>query len=93
MRVSAWRQDFGAVGLVVAALLTLAGLFLAFTDAGATLIFLGWGVALASVCLCLTRRRVMAAAVIIAIPLWFVALFLAAVFAGYEVIRWRRAAA
>ena len=91
--MSGWRQDLSTLGLIIAGVLTLAGWLLTFTDVGAALMFIGWAVALASVALYPTRRRFMAAAIIVTLALWYAALLLVTIFVVYEVARGWRASA
>ncbi len=85
--MSWWREDLGTFGLIVAFLAVAGGWLLAFTQLGANLIFFGIGLAIVSALICPTRRRLMAAAVVIAGVWWMAGLALAAVFVAYEVIR------
>ncbi|HRC62698.1 MAG TPA: hypothetical protein PLX85_05685 [Dehalococcoidia bacterium] len=85
-----WREDLSTFGLVIAFLAVVGGWLLSFTQFGANLIFFGMALAIASAALCPTRRRLMAAAVVVAGVWWMTGIALAAVFVGYEVVRaWR----
>jgi len=82
-----WREDLSTFGLIVAFLAVVGGWLLTFTQLGANLIFFGMALAIASAALCPTRRRLMAAAVVVAGVWWMAGITLAVVFIAYEVVR------
>lgn len=69
-RMPRWREDLSTFGLIIAFLAVVGGWLLAFTQLGANLIFFAIALAVASAALCPTRRRLMAAAVIVASGGW-----------------------
>ncbi len=91
--MSGCRQDVSTLGLIVAALLTVTGWLLTFTDVGAALMLFGWAFAVAAALFYPSRRRFMAAAVIVFLFWWYAGLLLAAVFVLYEIARARRTSA
>ncbi len=82
-----WREDLSTFGLIVAFMAVVGGWMLAFTQVGANLIFFGVALAVVAALLCPTRRRFMAAAVIVAGIWWLAGIALAFIFVAYEVIR------
>ncbi len=82
-----WREDLSTFGLIVAFMAVVGGWMLAFTQVGANLILFGSVLAVASAYLCPTRRRFMAAAVIVAGIWWLAGIALTVIFVAYEVIR------
>ncbi|MGE0228386.1 MAG: hypothetical protein AB7I38_09265 [Dehalococcoidia bacterium] len=82
-----WREDLSTLSLIVAFLAVVGGWMLAFTQVGANLIFFGMALAVVAAAICPTRRRLMAAAVVVAGVFWIAGIALAAIFVAYEVIR------
>lgn len=82
-----WREDLSTLGLIVGFLAVLSGWLLAFTQVGANLIVFGMALAAVSAAICPTRRRLMAAAVVVAGVWWMAGIALAVVFGAYEVVR------
>ncbi|MGE0134061.1 MAG: hypothetical protein AB7L91_05040 [Dehalococcoidia bacterium] len=82
-----WREDLSTFGLIVAFLAVVGGWVLTFTELGANLIFLGMALAIVSAALCPTRRRLMAAAVVVFGVWWMAGIVLAAVFVVHEIAR------
>ncbi len=81
-----WRQDLSTLGFIIAFLAAAAGWLLTFTQLGANLIVFGAALAVGSALICPTRRRFMAAAVVVAGIFW-IGIALASMFVAYEVIR------
>ncbi|MEZ4553526.1 MAG: hypothetical protein R3B59_06405 [Dehalococcoidia bacterium] len=82
-----WREDLSTFGLIVAFLAVVGGWLLTFTQLGANLIFFGMALAIASAAFCPTRRRLMAAAVVVFGVWWMAGIALAAMFVVYEIAR------
>ena len=90
--MSGCRRDVSTLGLIVAALLTVTGWLLTFTDVGAALMLFGWAFAVAAASF-YPSRRIMAAAVLVFLFWRYAGLLLAAVFVLHEIARARRTSA
>jgi hypothetical protein len=85
--VTGWRRDLSWIGLLFAALLRASGYAFAFTQFGANLVFIGWGMAVTSAALYPTWRRFVAAAAIVLFFYYYVGAVLGLGLVAYGAIR------
>ena len=85
--MTGWRRDLSTYGLVIAALLTAAGYAFAFTQFGANLVFASWGLALLSLAVYPTWRRLIIAAGVALFFFYYAGAMLLLGLGTYEAIR------